>query len=263
MNKLKNVIQEYPDWSDLNIYINRIESHIEIDFSHSLENAKALLETIGKEICKKNGVELINTSSINGVLKNCFLSLGFSNASMVQQISGSLATIGQQVGNLRNEIGLTSHGKSLEEITDLFQHILVEKDIVEDWDKVKKVVGLVRERANFVNEIWDQSSFFFQAPQEYDATAVKKRWKADSPTHMLSLVTLLEKSDDFSAAHTEYLVKNLIEEKEWGMGAVMNAFRLSIVGELKGPHMFDITEVIGKDATIARLKKAVEVIGEK
>ena len=116
MNKLKEVIAEYSHWNGLSIYIDRIESHIAIDFSHSLENAKALLETVGKEICDKNGKELADNSSINGVLKNAFSSMGYSNTNLVNQISASLATIAQQIGNLRNEIGLTSHGKSLEEI---------------------------------------------------------------------------------------------------------------------------------------------------
>lgn len=116
MDKLKKVIEEYTDWSDISFYVERIETYIEIDFSNSLENAKALLETIGKEVCKKNGMELDDTSSINKVMKQCFKSMGFENASMAQKISSSLATIGQQVGNLRNDIGSTSHGKSLEEI---------------------------------------------------------------------------------------------------------------------------------------------------
>lgn len=146
---------------------------------------------------------------------------------------------------------------SLEEITDLFQHILIEKDIVEDWDKVKKIVSMVRERANFVHELWEQSAFFFMAPETYCENAVKKRWKTDSPSHMLALMDLLEKTDDFSAANTEQVVKAWIEANGLGMGAVMNAFRLCIVGESKGPHMFDIIEIIGKEETIARLKKAI------
>ena len=97
MNKLKNLIVEFPDWNELKIFIERIESHIEVDFSHSLENAKALLEAIGKEVCTKNGIELNDSSTINGVLKQCFSSMGYSNASMVQQISRSLGTIGQQL----------------------------------------------------------------------------------------------------------------------------------------------------------------------
>lgn len=118
MEKLKKVIEQYGRWSDLSVYIGRIETHIELDFSHSLENAKALLETIGKEICTSKGVELVATSSINGVLKNAFSALGYSNSNLVNQIASALATIGQQVGELRNEIGLTSHGKSLEEIRE-------------------------------------------------------------------------------------------------------------------------------------------------
>ncbi len=116
MNKLKEVIAEYSHWDVLSVYIDRIESHFAIDFSHSLENAKALLESVGKEICDKNGRELAENSSINGVLKNAFSSMGYSNSNFVSQVSASLATIAQQIGNLRNEIGLTSHGKSLEDI---------------------------------------------------------------------------------------------------------------------------------------------------
>ena len=118
MNKLKTAIEEYGRWADLSIFIDRIEAHIESDFSHSLENAKALLEAIGKEICLKCGNPLSDTSSINGVMKQTFNSLGFTNSSMVQQVSRSLATIGQQIGDLRNEVGLTSHGKSLDRIRE-------------------------------------------------------------------------------------------------------------------------------------------------
>ena len=118
MNKLKKTIEQYGRWAELSIYIGRIETHIESDFSHSLENAKALLETIGKEICSTKGIQLSGTSSINGVLKNAFSALGYSNSNLVNQIASALATIGQQVGELRNEIGISSHGKSLEEIRE-------------------------------------------------------------------------------------------------------------------------------------------------
>jgi len=116
MNKLKEVIKEYGRWSALSTYVDRIETHIEIDFSHSLENTKALIEAIGKEICKQNGAELNDTSTINGVMKQTFKSMGFKNDDMVKQISQSLATIGQKIGDLRNEIGISSHGKTLDEI---------------------------------------------------------------------------------------------------------------------------------------------------
>ena len=116
MNKLKEVIKEYGRWSELSTYVERIETHIKIDFSHSLENAKALLESIGKQICIENKAELGTTPSVSAVLKKAFTSMGYANSNLVNQVSSALATIGQQVGELRNDIGLTSHGKSLEEI---------------------------------------------------------------------------------------------------------------------------------------------------
>ena len=116
MNKLKTVINEYGRWSDLDDYVDRIEAHIESDFSLSLENAKALLETIGKQICDTYEVELGTSPTINTVLRNSFSSLGYRNDSLVNQVSRSLANIGQQLGDLRNEIGITSHGKTLEEV---------------------------------------------------------------------------------------------------------------------------------------------------
>ena len=151
--------------------------------------------------------------------------------------------------------------KSDEEVADLFQHILVEKGIIEDSQKVTRIVSLVKERANFITDLWEQSSFFFQAPAAYDEKTVQKRWKADSPAQMLELADVLAGTDDFSPEHTEEVVKAWIESKGYGLGAVMNAFRLSVVGAAKGPHMFDITAILGKEETIARLKRAVETLG--
>jgi glutamyl-tRNA synthetase len=151
--------------------------------------------------------------------------------------------------------------KSLEEVTDQYQHILVEKEIIEDSDKVQKIVSLVRERANFVNELWIQSAFFFVAPESYDEKTVQKRWKVETPALMEELIEVLQTIDEFTPEKTEETVKAWIAEKAYNMGAVMNAFRLSVVGESKGPHMFDIISIIGKDETILRLKKAIEVLG--
>lgn len=177
----------------------------------------------------------------------------------LDRVSKSGAKFDYEKGKWFNHQYLQS--KSLEEITDLFQHILVEKEIIEDSEKVQKIVNLVRERANFVNELWEQSSFFFQAPDSYDEAAVKKRWKADTGNQMNKLIEVLAEIEDFSAHNQEEIVKTWIEQNSLGMGAVMNAFRLSVVGASKGPHMFDISEIIGKEETILRLHKAVEVLG--
>ena len=150
--------------------------------------------------------------------------------------------------------------KSNEEIAIIFQSILIEKGLVEELERVTKIVALVKERANFVTDLWLQSSFFFVAPTLYDEKTIKKRWKAETPQQMLELISILSEIEDFSSEKAEKIVIDWITVKEYNMGGVMNAFRLAIVGEGKGPHMFDITELIGKEETIKRIQRAVNNI---
>ncbi len=150
--------------------------------------------------------------------------------------------------------------KSDVEVADLFQNILIEKGLVEDSAKVAQVVGMIKDRVNFVSELWEQCSFFFEAPAEYDEKAVKKRWKADSPAQMTELAALIENTADFSAESLEAEVKAWIESNEYGMGVIMNAFRICLVGAARGPHLFDITTILGKDETVARLRNAIAKI---
>ena len=118
-----------------------------------------------------------------------------------------------------------------------------------------KVVSLVKGRVNFVKELWDQTRFFFVAPTEYAAKDVKKRWSEDTPRIMTELLDVLGGIGDFSSKPSEDIVIGWITERGYHMGNVMNAFRLSVVGECKGPHMFDIAELIGKEETLARSKR--------
>lgn len=146
---------------------------------------------------------------------------------------------------------------SNEKIAEMFQSILCEKGVEADLATVATVVGMVKERVNFVHELWEQASFFFVAPTSYDEKVLKKRWKEETPTQMSELATLLEGVEEFTSAKTEEVVKAWIAEKGYNMGAIMNCFRLSIVGEGKGPHMFDIIALIGKSESVQRLHSAV------
>ncbi|HLP04247.1 MAG TPA: glutamate--tRNA ligase family protein, partial [Paludibacter sp.] len=176
----------------------------------------------------------------------------------LERVSKSGAKFDYEKGKWFNHKYLQN--KPLEEVADLYQHILVGKEIIEDSDKVQKVVSLVRERANFVNDLWVQSSFFFVAPQGYDEKTVQKRWKAETPAQMDELIDILSTIEDFSAENTETVIKEWIAAKEYNLGAIMNAFRLALVGEPKGPHIFDIISVIGKEETIERLCTATRNI---
>ena len=153
-----------------------------------------------------------------------------------------------------------NHNKSNEELTELFLPILQEKGISADPAKTAKIIGLVKDRISFVKELWAQTSYFFIAPESYEEKSVKKRWKEDTPERMKELIEILENITDFASEDTEKIVLGWITENNYHMGNVMNAFRLAVVGECKGPHMFDITTILGKEETIKRIKKAIEVL---
>ena len=150
--------------------------------------------------------------------------------------------------------------KSNEELTELFLPILQEKGISADPAKTAKIIGLVKDRISFVKELWAQTSYFFIAPESYEEKSVKKRWKEDTPKRMKEFIEILETITDFASEDTEKIVLGWITENNYHMGNVMNAFRLAVVGECKGPHMFDITTILGKEETIKRIKKAIEVL---
>ncbi|HRM11438.1 MAG TPA: glutamate--tRNA ligase [Flavobacterium sp.] len=122
-----------------------------------------------------------------------------------------------------------------------------------------KVVSLIKERAHFVSEFWEMSDFFFVAPTTYDEKA-SKNWKPETPTLMQELISVVEGITDFTAMNIETIVKDWITKNEIGIGKIMQPFRLSLVGALKGPHLFDIVEVIGKDETINRIQKAIATL---
>lgn len=144
-----------------------------------------------------------------------------------------------------------------EDIAKQFIPILEEKGVNTPFETVVGIVALLKERVHFIKELWDQSSFFFVTPESYDEKTVSKRWKSDSHKHMSQLTELLKQAEDFSSDSLESTVKDWIQTNELHMGNIMNAFRLAIVGESKGPHMFNITELIGKEETIKRMELAL------
>ena len=144
-----------------------------------------------------------------------------------------------------------------ESLAKSFAPFLYEKGIDVDYTSLVKIVSLIKERANFVSEFWEMSNFFFEAPNSYDEKA-SKNWKEDTPRTMQELISVLENISDFTSITIETDVKDWMTQNEIGMGKVMQPFRLSLVGALKGPHLFDIVELIGKEETINRLQKAIE-----
>ena len=149
-----------------------------------------------------------------------------------------------------------------ESVSKMFEPILEEHGIHADHAYVVEVCGMMKERISFISEMWDQTSYFFTAPTAYEPAAVKKRWKPGMTTHINKIIDILNTQPfEYDALHKaildEYIVGNQLN-----MGQIMNSFRLAVVGDTKGPDMLTLVMVIGKEETLNRLKRAVEVIGE-
>jgi len=152
--------------------------------------------------------------------------------------------------------------KTNNQLASEFREFLVALGYNIEIIRLEVLVGLVKERVSFVKDLWEQTDFFFKAPDTFDQDAVKKRWKEDSATMLLELKTVLENLVDFSASATEPVIMAWIEKNGYNTGAVMNAFRLVIVGALRGPHMFDIIGWIGREETIKRITKGIALLSK-
>ncbi len=150
--------------------------------------------------------------------------------------------------------------KTNEELADRYLKFLNEKEIEACGEFVVKIVDLVKERANFVSDFWDQSSFFFVAPTIYDPEVIKKRWKENTPEMMTKLNEVITKVDDFKPENIKAKIGAFIDANEIGMGAVMSALRLVLVGGGYGPDLMEIAELLGKEEVIKRINSGIENI---
>lgn len=148
-----------------------------------------------------------------------------------------------------------------EKLAPTFADILRDNGIEAPMESVVRVVGLMKGRVNFVKELWPLCSFFFVAPTTYDEKTAKKRWKDFSARQMSELAALLEGLSDFSMAAQEAAVNAWLAENDYKMGDVMNAWRLTLVGEGKGPHMYEISSFLGQAETLKRMRRAIEILG--
>ncbi len=152
------------------------------------------------------------------------------------------------------------HHKTDTELAALYQPILREHGIAVTDEVAGHVAGIMKERATFITDLWDLTSFFFVAPTEYEEKQAKKYWKGDNPAILREVRGVLAAIDDFSLENTERIVHTWIEEKGYGMGQVMNTLRLALVGAGKGPGMYDITSFIGKEECLRRIDRLLNTL---
>lgn len=150
--------------------------------------------------------------------------------------------------------------KSNNELAQLFMPVLNSKGIQASPEKVERVVELVKERCEFVNDLWEQGSYFFVAPENYDEKTIQKKWKEDTSEKLATITGVLQSHADWQAASIKEAFSNFMNEREWNFGAIMAPMRLTLVGTSAGADLFDIIEVIGKEETIARIQRAIQTI---
>ena len=151
--------------------------------------------------------------------------------------------------------------KSVEELSELFKPVLKEKGVVASDEKIIKVVAEIKERCQFVTELWEQSSFFFVVPESYDAKTVEKRWLAETPDQLTVICEVFEGVETWEQPLIKEAFSNFMNEKGWNFGAIMNPLRLCLVGGNVGPDLFKICEILGKEETVSRIHTAIEKIG--
>ena len=147
------------------------------------------------------------------------------------------------------------------DIAAMFMPVLESHGVKAEPAYVEKIVGMMKERITFIPDLWGQTYYFFVAPTVYDEKTRMKRWKEDSAVRLAELIEALHNCEPFDMERTETYVKTWIEQKGYHLGNIMNAVRLALVGEGTGPHVFYITEAIGKEETIRRIQRAIDVLG--
>jgi glutamyl-tRNA synthetase len=150
------------------------------------------------------------------------------------------------------------HNLSDEALAPIIQPILKAHGVEVSDAVAGKAAGIMKERVTLTTDMWELTSFFFVAPEEYDEKLVKKQWKGDNPAMLASLSSLLATIEDFSKENTEVVVRAWIEQNGYSLGQVMNTLRLALVGAGKGPGMFDVTEFIGREECIKRIKSLID-----
>jgi len=150
--------------------------------------------------------------------------------------------------------------KTDEEIAALFSIVLESKRITASKEYLIKICSLVKERVNFVSELWLQSFFFFEAPKAFDEKAIKDKWKDNNSQLIPEVKDIIANASFDSATQLKESVSKYIQEKQYNTGQIMNALRICMIGALLGPDLFEIITLLGKEETLKRIDYALQMI---
>lgn len=129
-----------------------------------------------------------------------------------------------------------------------------------DVNYIALVVGMIKERATFISDFWNLSSYFFEAPKTYDEKSFAKIMTNDARELMSELSEVIKNITDFTAENVEKEIKTWISKKEIGFGKVMQPLRLALVGAMQGPDVFEIIYMIGQQETVQRIENLSQAL---
>jgi len=196
-----------------------------------------------------------------GVEKEIFSMDELVNLFSLERISKSGAKFDIVKAHWFNHIYLVA--KTDEELAELFAKIVGEKGFTAESEYIAKICSLVKDRVNFVSEMWEQASFFFESPQNYDEAAIKKRWKDSTAAIMLDVKDIFEGLSDFSEQNIHDALQRYSKEKNLNMGQIMIPLRIALVGGTFGPDLPVIMTMLGKDEIKRRIIRCLEFISKR
>ncbi|MBA3647258.1 MAG: glutamate--tRNA ligase [Chitinophagales bacterium] len=152
--------------------------------------------------------------------------------------------------------------KDSKDLASAFEKILEEKHITATADYSEKVCGVLKNRCTFISEFWENGYFFFEAPESFDESVISKKWNNSSGIKFEILLDALSSHNDFSLAGTEKFLTALLEENDLKAGDILPLLRIMLIGIKNGPAVFELISLLGKEETIVRIQKAIEIFNK-
>ncbi|TAK42372.1 MAG: glutamate--tRNA ligase [Saprospiraceae bacterium] len=145
-----------------------------------------------------------------------------------------------------------------EALAALVRPQLAPKGYAPDAGYLEKVCGLLKERMTFLTDFWAVGCYFFEEVKQFDDQNIAKRWTPESRPVFEALLAVIEKNKSFAAADIEVSVKDFIAEGGLKIGQIFPLLRIALTGSMQGPGVFEMMGVLGREKTVARLRKAID-----
>jgi glutamyl-tRNA synthetase len=148
--------------------------------------------------------------------------------------------------------------RSNKELVSLIKPYLDAKNYHRDEKYLEKFCELIKDRAVYLSDFAELGYYFFEPIKQYDDAAIKKKWKNERKDLFENLILFLNNISTFETKEIEVAVKEFITENAIGMGDVGPILRIALAGNMSGPPVFEMMELLGKEEVKNRLAIAIK-----